>query len=427
MGLFGPRRQQRDFFGITGAADLVPVRGFGGARQAGTQVITDDKAMRNSVFWACLKLRAGLISTFPVKQYRDVLGMQTEWPYMPPILTDPGGVKVSMIDWMAMTQLDLDRSGNTVGLIVERSAAKNKYYPEGLPSRIELQPASACVYIERKDAPDVWRINGKFYDPRDVYHEATNRVAGLKVGLPTVVYAAWSLGEALSMQEYSLDWFGNGGVPKARMKNTERMLKPEEIAPVKQWYADTINNGDVLVTGMEWEYDFLQSQQAGTEFIEGRKLAGADICRFLNTPADLVDVQASSGGSITYANIGQKNTQYLIMHLGPDVNGREESLTRVLPQPRYVKLDTETLLRMDPETRQKVIRDKVETRTLTNAEARALDDKKPLTEADKTEFIEIYGLPKPKAQPVVNLDPSGTTDPNGPPATTPAPEPAPAP
>jgi HK97 family phage portal protein len=424
MGLFGPR-QERAFFGIQGAQDLIPSRFGGGARKVGNQIVTDDNAMKHSVVWACLKLRAGLISTFPIDQFRDVLGVQTEWPYKPPILTDPGGTKVGIIDWMAMTQLDLDRAGNTVGLIVERSSAKSVYYPEGLPSRIELQPAAICSFIERRGKPDVWRIGNQFYDPRDVYHEATNRVAGLKVGLPTVIYAALAIGEGLSMQKHGLDWFGAGGIPKARMRNTAKRLQPNEIAVAKQWYADTINNGDVLVTGNDWEYDFIQSQQAGMEFIEGRRLSGADVCRFFDTPADLVDVQASSGGSITYASITQRNVQHLIYHVGPTVIGREESLTRLLPRPRYVKLNTDALLRMDPETRQNVIKSRIEGRQITNAEARALDNLKPLTQADKDEFIELYGVPKRALSSPVNTDPSGSTDPNEA-DTDPALDPAPA-
>jgi HK97 family phage portal protein len=423
VGLYGPRQQQRDFFGITGAQDLIPTRFGGGGRQVGNQVVTDDKALRHSVVWACLKLRAGLISSFPVDQYRDVLGIQTEWPYKPTILTDPGGTKVSMSKFMSMTQIDRDRSGNAVGLIVERSAAKNRYYPQGLPARIELQPAAACTYIERKDKPDVWKIAGKFYDPVDVYHETSNQIAGLKVGLPTVIYAALAIGEGLSMQQHGLDWFGSGGIPKARMRNLAKRLAPEEIATAKQWYADTINNGDVLVTGSDWEYDFIQSQTAGSEFIDGRNLSDAAVCRFFDTPTALVDVAAGNGASITYANITQRNTDFLIYHLGPTVIDREEDLTRLLPQPRYVKLNTDALLRMDPQTRQEVIRSKIEGRQMTNAEARALDNMKPLTKSDKDEFIEIYGLPKPRSQPVVNLDPSGSMDPAGLPAPT-QPEPA---
>jgi HK97 family phage portal protein len=431
MGLFGPR-QVRDFFGITGAQDLIPTRFGAGPRQVGNQIVTDDKAMKHSVVWACLKLRAGLISTFPVDQYRDVLGIQTEWPYKPPILTDPGGTKVGMVDWMAMTQVDRDRSGNAVGLIVERSTARSAYYPEGLPARIELQPAGACVYIERRDRPDVWRINGKFYDPADVYHEANNRVAGLKVGLPTVVYAALAVGEGLSMQKHGLDWFGAGGIPKARMRNIAKRLAPEEIAVAKQWYADTINNGDVLVTGNDWEYDFIQSQNAGMEFIEGRKLSGADVCRFFDTPADLVDVQASSGGSITYANITQRNVQFLIYHLGPTIMSREDALSKLLPRPRYVKLNTDALMRMDPITRQQLLRSQIESWFLTNTEVRALNNLPPLTLAQKQELTELYGRPAAAARTLTpGTGPASDPDINPdavpiepPPPSTPSPAPA---
>ena len=394
MGLFGPRREQRAFFGITGAQDLIPSRSLGGARQVGNQVVTDERAMRHSVVWACLRLQAGLVSTFPVDQYRDVLGIQTEYNPKPPILTDPGGMKVDMVDWMAMTQLDLARAGNTVGLIVERNSAKTPYYPKGLPSRIELQPAASCAYIKRRDKPPEWRIDGKYYSPDDVYHERANVVAGLDVGLPTVLYAALAIGEGLSMQQHGLDWFSSGGIPKARMRNTAKRLNPNEISTAKQWYHDTINNGDVLVTGNDWEYDFIQAQNAGMEFIEGRKLSEAAVCRFFDTPADLVDVQASSGGSITYANINERNLQYLIYHLGPAVIRREKALSKLLPRPRYVKLNTDALMRMTPEARQDVIRSKVESWLLTNSEARALENNSPLTSAQRTEMVEIYGAPK---------------------------------
>jgi HK97 family phage portal protein len=411
MGLFGPRRQQRDFFGITGAQDLIPSRMSGGARQVGNQTVTDDKAMKHSVVWACLRLQAGLISTFPVNQFRDVLGIQTEWDPKPVILTDPGGAKVGMVDWMAMTQLDLMRSGNTVGLIVERNGAKTSYYPEGLPSRIELQPAAACAYIKRQDRPPQWRINGVFYDPKDVYHERANVVAGLEVGLPTVLYAALAIGEGLSMQQHGLDWFGGGAVPKARMRNTAKRLNPNDIATAKQWYSDVVNNGELLVTGNDWEYDMIQAQNAGMEFIEGRKLAGADVCRYFDTPADLVDVQSSSGGSITYANITERNVQFLIHHLGPAVIRREVALSRLLPRPRYVKLNTDALLRMDPKTRQEVLRSKIESWFLTNTEARALDDKPALTAAQRAELTDIYGRPLAAARALAPTQgPPTTTD-----------------
>jgi HK97 family phage portal protein len=391
MGLMW-RRETRDFTGITGAEDLIPGRG-GGSRLVGSQVVTDDRAMRHSVVWACLRLRAGLVSTFPIDVYRDVLGQQTETT-KPPILTDPGGVRLDMIDFMAATQIDLDRAGNAVGLIVERNAIRTALHPDGLPGRIELQPASSCAYVRRPGEPDRWRINGKLYDIDDVWHERGNVMPGLPVGLSTIQHAALSIGESLSMQQFGLDWFSGGGVPKGRMRNTAKKLSPPEIMTAKQWYADVITNGDVMVTGNDWEYDMIQAQTAGIEFIEGRRLAAVDICRFLDTPADMVDANSGGGASITYANITQRNLDYLIHHLGPTVNRRENTLSKLLPRPRYVKLNTSALLRMDDETRQKVLRSRVESWFLTNTEARALENNAPLTAAQLAEMRDIYGSPK---------------------------------
>ena len=65
---------------------------------------------------------------------------------------------------------------------------------------------------------------------------------------------------------------------------------------------------------------------------------------------------ASGGSSLTYANVTQRNLDFLIMHLGPSVVRRERSLSQLLPRPRFVKLNPSALLRMDDETRAAVIK-----------------------------------------------------------------------
>jgi HK97 family phage portal protein len=208
-----------------------------------------------------------------------------------------------------------------------------------------------------------------------------------------LINAAKTIGEGLSLQQYGLDWFAGGGVPKAWMRNARKTLQDEAREGAKQWYADTIRNGDVLVTGADWEYNMIQAEQAGMEWLEGRRFGVAEICRFFGVPPEMVH-GAISGQSITYANVTQANLQFLIMNLGPAVIRRERSLTNLLPQPRYVKLNTDALLRLDPQTRQEMIRSRLETWQITNKEARALDNLAPLNAADLAEMQEIYGKPK---------------------------------
>lgn len=375
---------RRDFQGVTPEGQIPP---RGGSRQ-GSILVNQDTAMRHSAVWACLRLRADLMSSFPLGVYRDVGGIPVAWT-RPPVLVAPGGKRWPYKHWMWATQHDLDSTGNAIGVITEVNSL-------GLPSRIDLAPIRACTVVQRKGMTEpLYKIDGTEYPADKVWHERQFPVAGLPVGLSPLVYAAWSIGEYLSEQQFGLDWFGGSAVPKARMKNKAKVLKPEEITIAKQWYRDVIQNGDLLVHGNDWEYDFIQAQEAGLAWIEARKYGLADVCRFFGCPADLIDAAVSSGGTITYQSTQQRNLQFLIMQMAPAVGWREDALSTLLPAPRYVELDTDTLMRMDPVTLAAYVHARVADRTLTpNAARQQYYGLPPLTSADEAEFIRLFGEPR---------------------------------
>jgi HK97 family phage portal protein len=378
------KQQKRDFFGIPGAAALIPIRS---AQKQGSVTVTNDSAMRHSAVWACLRLRADLISTMPMDVFRRVNGIQVEMP-KPPVLVTPGGERVDMCEWLYSSQTDLDRAGNVIGLITEVNAL-------GLPARIDLQILAECSVVRRDDQL-AYRIAGKLYEPSMVWHEKQYTVPGLDVGLSPVAYAAWSIGEYLSIQQFALDWFGGGAVPKARLRNAAKTINNEEAEKVKARYRASVESGGIFVHGVDWEYDFMQAQNQGVEWIEGKRYGVTDIARFFGCPGDLIEAAVSTG-TITYANISQRNLQFLIMNLQPAIYRRELRLSKLLPQPRYVKLNTDALLRMDPQTRAEVIQMRINSRTLAPSEGRELDNLPPLTEAQMAEFDRFWP-PKP-AQP----------------------------
>jgi HK97 family phage portal protein len=377
----------RDFFGIPGAAALIPIRS---STKTGAVTVTSDTAMRHSAVWACLRLRADLISTLPVDVYRRVGGVQVEMP-KPPVLVNPGGERVDLCEWLYSSQVDLDRAGNVIGLITEVNAL-------GLPARIDLQPLGECS-VQSVKGKLTYRIGGVSYDPAKVWHEKQFTVPGLEVGLSPVAYAAWSIGEYLSIQDFALSWFGGGAVPKARLKNTAKTIKSDEAEAVKARYRATQQNGDLFVTGMDWELDFLQAENAGMGWIDGKRYGVSDIARFFGVPGDLIEAAVSTG-SITYANIAQRNLQFLIMNLQPAIVRREQRLSKLLPQPRYVKLNTDALLRMDPQTRAQVNAVRIASRQLAPSEAREMENLPPFTPAQLQEFTDLFGPPKAPPAPV---------------------------
>lgn len=384
MSLFRPRQQR--MFGIGSAADLIPARTY---QTTGLVPVTNETALRHSAVWACLRLRADLISTLPVDVYRRVLGRQIEMP-KPPIIVNPGGAEVDWCEWMYSSQFDLDRAGNTFGLITELNLL-------GLPNRIDLQPLAEVSVGVRKGVLAYYRIGGKEYEPAKVWHERQFTVAGLPVGLSPVAYAAWCIGEYLSIQEFALQWFGNGAVPAAHLRNKERTIPAAVAAKVKEVFRAAVANRDLFVSGADWEYKPLQAENMGSEWIEAQKLSPVDIARFFGCPATQIDA-AVAGSAVTYANLTQDDLRFLIHNLAPSIIRREKKISaRLLPQPRYIKFNTDAFLRMDAKARAEIGKMRIDSRTLTPNEYRELENEPPLTEEQYAEFERLFGIPRTQA------------------------------
>lgn len=352
-------------------------------QRAGTAVVTADTALRHSAVWACLRLRANLVSTMPVDLYRRVGGIQVEVP-TPPVLLNPGGSRIpDIVEWMYSTQFDLDRSGNTFGIITAKDGL-------GFPARIELVPVADVTVKVRGGKLSKYRIGNEDFNPEQIWHERQYTLSGMHVGLSPVAYAAWSIGEYLSVQQFALDWFGNGAVPSAHLKNTNKTVDPDAADEIKRRFKAATSNGDLFVTGLDWDYKMIQAEAAGSDWIEAKRYGIGDIARFFDCPGDLIDA-AVSGSSITYANMTQRNLQFLVMALGPAIIRRENALSSLTSRPRFVKLNTDALLRMDPATRAAMLRTQIESRQLAPSEAREIEDRPPFTEAQLAEFDRLFG------------------------------------
>ncbi|MFE2556666.1 phage portal protein [Streptomyces sp. NPDC059352] len=372
---------------ITSPEDLIAATRM--QRTGGKVHVTNETAMRHSAVWACLRLRADLVSTMPVDVYRTVGGIAVEVA-KPPVLVTPGGAQVGIQEWIYSSQVDLDRAGNVFGIITERSGVIG---PDGrgLPARIDLCALGDVTIRGRGSEITKYVIGGAEYEPWEVWHEKQYTIAGLPLGLSPVAYAAWTIEEALSAQQFARDWFAGGAVPMAELKNTAKTINPEQARVAKDMFNASVANGDLFVHGNDWEYKAIQAVASQSSFIEAREFAMTDIARFFGCPADMIDA-AVSGSSITYASITQRNLQFLIMNLGPAVSRRESAFSRGLVSgPRFVKLNSGALLRMDPEARARTIASQIASRTLTPDEARALDDRPPLTDEDYAQFAKLFG------------------------------------
>lgn len=343
------------------------------------------EAMAHSAFWGCTRLRADLISTLPIDVFRRVGKMQVEVP-KPPILITPSGDRADIEEWLYSSQVDLDSCGNTFGVIVERDGADR-------PRRIDLVPREE-VTVQVRGGDVRYVVGGDLYagdDAKNIWHEKQWTSSGLVVGLSPVAHAAMNLYQHSAAQEFATNWFAGGAIPTGVLKYNKSKLDPKDTDATKSRFRLATENGDVFVTGMDWDYHVIQAQSSQASFIEAMRVTDIDVCRFLGVPADLIDARVD-GSSITYANITQRNLQLLIMNLGPAIIRREKKLSTLTATPRFVKLNSDALLRMDPETVAKILGQQVKDRLMAPSEAREVMNREPFTSEQIAEFDVLFPL-----------------------------------
>jgi HK97 family phage portal protein len=352
----------------------------------GSVLVTPDSALRHSAVWACLRLRSDLISTMPVDTFRKVGQIDIPMPNSM-ILVEPGGSRVGIQEWLYSSQMDLDRCGNAFGLITQRDSLN-------LPKRIDLQSQGDVTVLMRSGQLS-YRIGGEIYPPEQVWHERQFTVPGLPVGLSPVAYSALTVGQYQSAQQFAISWYGAGTgqhTPAASLKNTEQKISPEVADAAKSRFKAAISTGDIFVHGSDWEFSTLEAAKNDTAWLDAMEASAIEVARFFGCPGDLIDA-ASKGSSITYANITQRNLQFLVMHLGPAISRRETALSSLLPRPRFVKFNTSSLLRMDDQTRAELFATQIASRTRAPSEAREKDNFEPFTDAQLAEFDRLFGAP----------------------------------
>lgn len=379
----------------------IPPNSAVGRFAAGSTSVSADSALRSSAVWAALRLRANLISTLPVDFYRQIGPLQIQVAAPNCVLVNAGR-EIKWHEFLYATQMDLDRSGNAFGVITQRNAL-------GLPARIELvniadvQVSPRYINGSSLDMTLVWRIGGVEYDYKDLWHERQYVVAGIPLGLNAIAYGAYAIGSYLSAQDFALKWFGHDAMPGAVLKNEEEVVPPKVAEAAKARFQAAMTPGGVFVTGRDWSLSPMNAATSTSNYLETMQWGVPEVARFFDVPVDLIDGSTGTKSSITYANVTQRFLQLLVVHLGPAITRRELALSDIMPAPRFVKLNRKALLAMDPLTQAQLLGMEIVNRYTTPTEARALNDKAPLTDADKQEFIDLFGDPAPPPlQPAVD-------------------------
>jgi HK97 family phage portal protein len=347
-----------------------------------TGPISKSAAMSASAVWAATMLRAELISTLPIDVFKRLPGSDVLRPMVrPSVLISPDswgdGQPMSIVEWLAATQLDLDRFGNAFAIITSRDG-------NNLSRELRLVDARDVTVTGKGGQVTSYRVGDKSYEPRDIWHERQYVESGSPIGLSPIAAGARTLAAHLSALEFSLDWYSRGASPSMIVQNTTKDLEDGESNKIKRRITASMRDGEPAVFGKSWEVQIKNARATDVAFLEMIDHSVVEIARFFRVPARVIDAVVS-GQSVTYANLSQDMLHFLVLYLGPVITRRELALSRLVPGDRFVKLNSEAVLRMDPVTRRTLLMAEYLADVKTQDEVRALENLGPMPKSADTD------------------------------------------
>lgn len=347
---------------------------WGGSSMASAGVnVNADTALNLLTVYGCVQLIADTIATLPFDVFRknssgDPVGLATpRWLEQP----NPQADRTQFLT-QVLTSLLLD--GNAY-LLAEPFVSA--------PQRLEIvHPDDVQIRIE--DAKPVYYLkNARWTRPDSLLHLRGITLPGQIRGLSPVESARQALGLGLAAQEFGGRFFGNGQNLSGVIEVPGDM-SPDQAAVVRQkWGRDhrglaNAHEPGVLTGGATWKPISVTPEQA--QFLDTRRFSATEIAAqmFLVDPT-LLGI-ATSGQSLTYANLEQRGihlAQYTLMRW---IVRLERAFTMMLPSPQYTKFNVNGLQRADLKTRYEADAIGINAGFLLRNEARTKEDLTALPE-----------------------------------------------
>lgn len=337
----------------------------GSAVWAGSKVNSTSSLQLLTVY-GCNRFICEGISTLPVDTFRDVNGETMPMPN-PAWLERPTN-DLDRVSWLTQILTSLLLSGNAYCLLVRKDTQLDQVIP--------LDPIK--VSVQRERGRKSYLVAGERFNDFEVLHIPGVMQPGADVGMSPIEAARQSIGLGLAALEHGARFFGQGA-NQSGVIEVPGELPPDKAGQIaKAWAkkhsgAKNAHLPGVLEGGATWKPTSITNEQA--QFLETRGYTAAEIAGqlFLIDPSEF-GLQAGNGGSITYANLEQRNARKVQVTFLPWMVRLERAFSSLLPQPRYVKFNPDALLRGDTLARYQAHQIGITAGFLRRSEARAIED-----------------------------------------------------
>jgi HK97 family phage portal protein len=401
-----PKREQ-EFIGPWPAVPLSSLNWSVGSSYQEIDPYAGTNSLQSTAFHAAVDMMASLVSEMRFDSYRSPDGSPKGRKKIktPGNLLDPAGDGYGVQDWIYMLLQSWFLRGNAYGNILDAG-------PTGMLRQVDLfNPDLVTATMESGNVK--WLVQGQEVPAPRMFHRRAYPVAGNLLGLSPVAAHADEIGLSIAATRFGRTWFQDGGHPSGILSNSEADMSDDNVVRTAKdrFLAALFGTREPIVLGRGWSFEQIQVNPEESQFLETRGYTEAQCARIMG-PGVAEVLGYSTGSTLTYANIVDRDVEMLKYSANRWLLRVERILSAFLPKPQFVLFDRDSFLDTSIMQRWQVNKIKMDSGAYTINEVRETDNSEPV---DWGKIPLALTLEAAKAPAVPPADPSLNTDPGAPP------------
>jgi len=328
---------------------------------------TGTNSLQSVAFRTAVDMMASLVSEMHFDCYRGQSDGRRKIITTPGNLDDPAGDGYGVQDWIYMLTQSWFLRGNVYG-------NKLDVGPTGMLRQVDLwNPDKVNVTIT--DGEQHWMYQGGTVPTSQVFHRRAYPVAGNLLGLSPVAAHADEIGLSIASTRFGKSWFQDGGHPGGILSNSEADMSDENVVRTAKdrFLAAMFGTREPIVLGRGWKFDQIQVNPEESQFLESRQYSEAQCARIMG-PGVAEVLGYSTGSTLTYANIVDRDVEMLKYSANRWLQRVERILSSFLPRPQFVLFDRDSFLDTSIAQRWQVNKTKLDTGAYVINEIRRKDN-----------------------------------------------------
>lgn len=365
-----------------------------------------ETSLQSVAFRSGCDLIASIVSELPLNVYAGT-GSDRKPRATPGYLEDPAGDGYGREDWVYQLLMSWFLAGNSMGSIIDKG-------PTGMIRQVDLwHPDTVSINLD--NGKPKWRVSGETIPDGVMYHKRVNPVPGTLMGLSPVRSHADTLGLTLATTRFGRTWFQDGAHPSGILSNDMSDMSDDKVSKKAKdrFMAALFGTREPVVLGKGWKYETIQVAPEESQFLETSGFSEAQSARILG-PGVAEVLGYESGGTMTYANVIDRDVTLLKYAIERWVRRVERLFFGWLPRPQYAILDRDAFLSTSAMQRWQLNKIKLDTGAYTINQVREKENDQPVEWGDKPFTLKVAPAAKEPADP---NDPN--TDPNADPNADP--------